>query len=347
MADPKPSTTERPSLRNRVWRLRNEKTVGAMASGENLLRYVLRRRGLEGSAAAAFLNSRVSAEMPDPYVLKDMDKVVNRLADAVQRREKVGIFGDYDVDGATSTAIMLRYLHFVGLDGCAGPEAIYHIPHRIVEGYGPNAPSLLRMQTQGCTVIICLDSGTTAFEPLDAATKAGIDMLVVDHHAAKPKLPNVIGVVNPNRLDEKDGSPGGQFGYMCAAGLTFMTVYALNNELKKRGFFKGSEAPRLTRLLQLAALGTVADVVPLVGLNRALVTMGLKVMNEAPYIGIFKMAETARMAKKAAGAKIEMDDPYEFDAYSCGFLFGPRINAGGRIADQLAGAKLLSINDEE
>ena len=235
--------------------------------------------------------------------------------------ELVAIFGDYDVDGATSSALLHRYLHAVGA------RVRVYIPDRMTEGYGPNAPALLKLKGEGASVAITVDCGTTAFAALSAAKEAGLDVVVIDHHTAEPELPEVFALVNPNRLDES--SP---HRTLAAVGVAFLLVVGLNRALRKAGWFATRPEPDPLAWLDLVALGTVCDVVPLVGLNRALVCQGLKVLKRRGNAGLAALADVARIAT-------------EPEAYHLGFLMGPRVNAGGRVGRADLGARLLASDD--
>jgi single-stranded-DNA-specific exonuclease len=254
-----------------------------------------------------------------------MDEAAGRIADAVRAGEKVAIFGDYDVDGATSAALLARFLSAVG----AAPRI--YIPDRMREGYGPNAPALLALRDEGVAVVVTVDCGVTAHEPLAAARAAGLDVIVVDHHEAEPDLPPAAAVVNPNRLDET--SPLKQ---LAAVGVAFLLAVAVNRRLRALGHFASGAPPEpdLMAWLDLVALGTVCDVVPLTGLNRAFVAQGLQVMAQRSNVGLAALADVARLDGRPT-------------AYHAGFLLGPRINAGGRVGRSDLGARLLVTEDVE
>lgn len=273
--------------------------------------------GLEG--ASGFLEPTIRDLMPDPSTLTAMEEAAQRLADAIIAKEQVALFGDYDVDGACSCALMARFLAAFGLE----PEV--HIPDRIFEGYGPNIAAMDKLIDNGASLIITLDCGTASHEPIAHARERGIDLLVIDHHLADGELPPATALVNPNRPDDVSG-----LGYLAAAGVTFMTMVATNRELRHRG--QGS-LPDLMSLVDLVALATICDVVPLTGLNRAFVTRGLEIMRLSKNKGIAALALAARV-----------NGP--MSPYHLGFLIGPRINAGGRIGDAALGTKLLSSDDE-
>ena len=307
-----------------VWR-EGEDRVGLGIAQRHTLPEVVGRvmaaRGLDVDSAVHFLTPTLRALMPDPSVLVDMDVAADRLAHAVRRAETVAVFGDYDVDGACSTAILVTVLR--GL-GCT---VLHHIPDRITEGYGPNGPALLRLVSAGATLVVCADCGTAAAVPL-AAVAGQADVLVLDHHVAEGPPPPVWATVNPNRLDCASGLTG-----LCAAGVAFLTCVALVRALRRAGWFGARREPDLRDLLDLVALATVCDVMPLVGLNRALVTQGLRVM--------------ARRARPGVAALLDVASVHgPLSAFTCGFALGPRINAGGRLGDAGMGLRLLLTNDE-
>lgn len=287
----------------------------------DLMGSVLAARGIGLDAVPTFLDPTLKSLMPDPSTLRDMEKAAARLADAVQAKQNVAIFGDYDVDGACSSALMKRFLEFHET-----PARIY-IPDRIFEGYGPNVAAIETLVNEGAKLIVTVDCGTTSYEPLAAARKLGADVVVIDHHQADERLPDVNAVVNPNRQDDISGQ-----GMLCAAGVVFLVLVATTRELRRRGYYSGSREPDLLGLLDMVALATVADVVPLVGLNRAYVKKGLAVMRARENAGLTALAD-------AAGLSVA-PTPYHL-----GFILGPRINAGGRIGNAALGATLLSTSD--
>jgi len=318
------------SVRGYAWRERLEPAAHATAAAisqrhdlPDLLGRVLAARGVGVDDVTVFLNPSIKALLPDPSALVDMDKAAARLADAVVRCEAVAIFGDYDVDGACSSALLARYLAHHGLD------ARIYIPDRIFEGYGPNTAAIEGLVKDGAKLIVTVDCGTTSFEPLAAARGLGADVVVIDHHQADARLPDVLALANPNRQDDISG-----VGYLCAAGVTFLTLVATTRELRRRGHYKSAgQEPSLLDELDLVALATVADVVPLVGLNRAFVTQGLKVMRQRANTGLRALADAAGLAEAPT-------------TYHLGYILGPRINAGGRIGDAALGARLLVTQDE-
>jgi single-stranded-DNA-specific exonuclease len=259
--------------------------------------------------------------MPDPDVLTDMRAAAARLADAAERGEKVAILGDYDVDGATSTALLVRVLRAAGLD------PVFYIPDRLFEGYGPNVEAV-RSLAERARLLVTVDCGTTSAEALAEARKLGLDVVVIDHHQAGEALPPASALVNPNREDDLSG-----LGHLAAVGLAFMLSVALVRELRKRDFWNETRPePDLLRLLDLVALGTVADVVPLAGLNRAFVQKGLIALRRRENVGLQALMDAARLSGPPA-------------PWHLGFLLGPRINAGGRIGDATLGTRLLVTDD--
>jgi single-stranded-DNA-specific exonuclease len=269
-----------------------------------------------------FMDPSLKELMPDPSTVTDMDKAAERIADAVLAGEQIAIFGDYDVDGACSSALMRLFLAAHGLD------ARIYIPDRLAEGYGPNAPALRQLHDDGASLIVTVDCGTTSFAPLEAAREIGVDVIVVDHHQADETLPPAVAVVNPNRLDDLSG-----LGHLCAGGVVFMLLVATTRALRARGAYPDRwPAPNLMGWLDLVALSTVCDVVPLQGLNRAFVTRGLEVMKGRRNVGLRALFDAAGLSQ-APGT------------YHLGFVLGPRINAGGRIGDSGLGATLLSTSD--
>jgi len=281
---------------------------------------LLAARGVDLDTAAHFLEPTLRALLPDPSLLSDMDRAADRLARAVLTSETVGVFGDYDVDGACSAAIIATVLR--GL-GC---RVLTHVPDRLLEGYGPNGPALLQLVQQGAGLIVCVDCGTAAAVAL-SAVQGRADVVVLDHHATDGPPPPVLATVNPNRLDDASG-----LGGVCAAAVAFLAAIATLRTLRRAGFFANRAEPDLLDLLDLVALATVCDVMPLRGLNRALVTQGLRVMARRARPGIAALLE-------AASAR---DLP---TAFTCGFALGPRINAAGRISQADLGLRLLLCGD--
>lgn len=287
-----------------------------------ILARVLAGRGVLLEDVPAYLDPSIRALLPDPLVLTGMSAAVDRIAEAVRAQETVAVFGDYDVDGATSTALMVEFLRAAGLD------PLFHIPDRIFEGYGPNIGAIEQLAAKGVTLLVTVDCGTTSVETLAAAKALGVDVVVLDHHQAGEYLPDAVAVVNPNRADDLSG-----LGHLCAAGVVFMTLVALSRRLREMGVWTSAcPAPDLLQSLDLVALGTVADVVPLRGLNRAFVSKGLIALRKRQRLGLTALMDAARL-----------DGPPR--PWHLGFLLGPRINAGGRIGDAALGARLMLTDD--
>ena len=318
------------SVLGRPWRDRLDLEAQARAEAltqlwghSDILARVLAARGVGPDEADAFLAPTVRALMPDPGTMQDMDVAADRLARAVIKGETVAIFGDYDVDGACSSALLASFL-----EACGTPFIIY-IPDRIFDGYGPNVDAIRALAGQGASLLVTVDCGTVSMEPIAEAKRLGMDTVVLDHHQAPEILPTAVAIVNPNRQDDLSG-----LGHLCAAGVVFMALVGLNRELRRRDFWpSGAVGIDLMQSLDLVALATVADVVPLLGLNRAFVARGLEVMRGRGRPGLTALFD-------AAGAS---GPP---STYHLGFLIGPRINAGGRIGDAAMGAKLLLLRDE-
>ncbi len=315
------------SLSGRRWTVKGTDERLAMAISQRLkvpeiVGGVLARRGIELEDAESFLDPKIKTHLPDPAHLLDMDKAATRISDAIINDELIAVFGDYDVDGATSSALLKMFIN------AAGGRVIVYIPDRIKEGYGPNAEAMAQLKEQGAKVVITVDCGTTAFDALKAATNMGLDVVVVDHHEAETALPEVLAVVNPKRIDET--SP---HTHMAAVGVTFLVAVQVNRILREQGWYGAERTePDLTGLLDIVALGTVCDVVPLKGVNRALVAQGLKVMAGRNNIGLRALADVAAIKETPS-------------AYHLGFVLGPRINAGGRVGASDLGTKLLSSNN--
>jgi single-stranded-DNA-specific exonuclease len=286
---------------------------------------LLAARGIDRDQLPSFIEPKLRDLLPDPSRFKDLNKAVARLADCVEAGEPIGVFGDYDVDGACAAALLVWVMRDLGV------SVDVHIPDRFTEGYGPNQAALMALGERGASLIVTVDCGITAHAPLAAVASTGMDVIVIDHHIAGPELPKAHSVINPNRLDED-----GTYGHLCAAGVTFIVLVGLIRELRRRDFF-GTERtpPDLMMRLDLVALATVCDVVPLAGLNRAFVGQGIKIMAQRRHPGLTRLADTAGM--KAAP-----------DTYALGFLLGPRINAGGRIGSSQTAVQLLStLSDDE
>ncbi|MFP5329428.1 MAG: single-stranded-DNA-specific exonuclease RecJ [Alphaproteobacteria bacterium] len=299
---------------------------GGEAGMDSLVDALLLARGVPREDLARHRDPRIRDFLPDPSAFRDMDKGATRLADAVQAGETIAIFGDYDVDGATSAALLTLLLRQLGT------EPIVYIPDRLMEGYGPSGAALVELKARGATLAVTVDCGAQAFEALEEAKAAGLDVIVVDHHQCATLLPVAFALINPNRLDE--GEIGSSHGHVAAVGMAFLLGVALVRELRARDFFDAREQPDLLELLDLVALGTVADVARLHGLNRAFVTQGLKVMAGRRNVGLAALAEAARLVKEPSCRDL-------------GFALGPRINAGGRVGKSDLGVRLLTSTDPE
>ncbi len=316
------------SFMGRVWRERpgDARAAAAIARREGLpdiAARLLANRGVTPEGAPAFLRPRLRTSLPDPSSLKDMDTAAERLADAAEAGETVAVFADYDVDGATSAALIARFL------GAAGGGARIHIPDRITEGYGPNEAAFDRFAAEGHRLVLLLDCGTTAFGPLAHAAGLGLECVVLDHHLPEARLPDALAVVNPNRMDET-----GALGGLAAVGVVFLLVVAANRALRRRGHYRLRPEPDLRGWLDLVALGTVADVMALTGLNRTFVARGLEVLARRANPGIAALLAAAGVERRPG-------------AYHLGFVLGPRINAGGRVGEAGLGARLLASGDAE
>lgn len=333
MSDPTPAPraflgVER-SVLGRPWRARLDVAGEALALTlaqshglDDMLARVLAGRGVSVAEAARYLDPTLRALMPDPSTLRDMDAAIDRLIRAIETGEQIAVFGDYDVDGACSAALLMDYWR-----AAATPEPLLHIPDRIFEGYGPNSEAIRNLAGHGATLLVTVDCGTTSHEPFAVARSLGVDVIVLDHHQAPEHLPDAI-LVNPNRQDDLSGQGG-----LCAAGVVFLALAGLSRALRTRGWWsKDRPEPDLLSALDLVALATVADVAPLAGLNRAFVTKGLSVMRNRSRTGLAALMDAARM-----------DGPPR--AFHLGFALGPRINAGGRIGDAGLGARLLTLSD--
>lgn len=317
------------SLSGRTWRLRPADDRLALAHAQRLgvselVGRLLAGRSIALDAAATFLAPTLRALLPDPSSFVDMDVAAERIARAIINSESTAVFGDYDVDGATSSSLLSRY--FAAL----GQKLRVYIPHRMTEGYGPNPLAMRKLAEEGVKLVVTVDCGTLAFAALDEARKSGLEVIVVDHHTPGAELPAAVAVVNPNRVDCRSGA-----GQLAAVGVTFMLVAAVSRVLRQRGWFSPARPePDLMRYLDLVALGTVCDVVPLTGVNRALVAQGLKVMSGWQNTGLKALATVAGLT---GGPGV----------YDLGFLMGPRINAAGRMASADVGVKLLTCLDDE
>jgi len=270
-----------------------------------------------------FLDPKIKNLLPNPFFLKDMDSAIKKTKESILKKDTIGIFGDYDVDGATSTALLSKYFSSIN------QKIEIYIPDRQNEGYGPTNASFQNLIKKGARTIFTVDCGTLSFEPIKFAQKSNVDVIVLDHHQSEKKLPNACAVVNPNRFDDTSG-----LNYLCAAGVCFVFLVALNKTLREDSWFKANNIlePNIINFLDLVSLGTVCDVVPLVDLNRAFVTQGLKIIKNRSNLGLKTLSDLCKIENK----------PTTFDL---GFKIGPRINAGGRVGKSSHGAKLLISND--
>lgn len=317
------------SVLGRRWRVRLDARGEAQALAlsqthgiDDFLARVIAGRGVTVADAARYLDPKLRDLLPDPSSLRDMDAATDRLAHAIEQGEQIAIFGDYDVDGACSSALLVDFWRAAG-----APPPLLHIPDRIVEGYGPNSDAIRSLAARGATVLATVDCGTTSHEALAVARSLGVDVVVLDHHQAPEILPDAL-VVNPNRLDDLSGQ-----GALCAAGVVFLALIGLTRALRARGWWRDDRPePDLLAALDLVALATIADVAPLAPLNRALVAKGLKVMAGRARPGLAALMDAA-----------QLDGPPR--AHHLGFALGPRINAGGRIGDAGLGARLLTLAD--
>ena len=299
---------------------------GSQTLGDDIVRQLLLSRGVPAEDIDRHRQPTLRNFLPDPSLFRDMDVAADRIAQAVLAGETITIYGDYDVDGATSSALLIRLLRDLGV------EAGYYIPDRLLEGYGPSGEALVRLGQSGSSLIVTVDCGAMAHEALAMAHDAGIDVIVVDHHKCSAELPKTVALVNPNRLDEEDDAAA--HGHLAAVGVAFLLGIALVRTLRQRGFFAGRKEPDLLALLDVVALGTVADVAALHGLNRAFVAQGLKVMARRDNIGMSALIDASRLKRSPACSDL-------------GFALGPRINAGGRVGESTLGVRLLTTRDPE
>ena len=299
---------------------------GSQTLGDDIVRQLLLSRGVPAEDIERHRQPTLRNFLPDPSLFRDMDVAADRIAQAVLAGETITIYGDYDVDGATSSALLIRLLRDLGV------EAGYYIPDRLLEGYGPSGEALVRLGQSGSSLIVTVDCGAMAHEALAMAHDAGIDVIVVDHHKCSAELPKTVALVNPNRLDEEDDAAA--HGHLAAVGVAFLLGIALVRTLRQRGFFAGRKEPDLLALLDVVALGTVADVAALHGLNRAFVAQGLKVMARRDNIGMSALIDASRLKRSPACSDL-------------GFALGPRINAGGRVGESTLGVRLLTTRDPE
>ncbi|MCE7798740.1 single-stranded-DNA-specific exonuclease RecJ [Sphingobium sufflavum] len=311
------------SFTGQSWRWRG---AGGALSGnaDALVADLLRARGCPDHDVERQRRPTIRDFMPNPSLFRDMDTAADRIAHAVVAGEKVTIFGDYDVDGATSAALLIRLLRDLGLD------AGYYIPDRLLEGYGPSGDALLRLRAEGSTLVVTVDCGAQAFEALEAAQVGGLDVIVVDHHQCATALPPALALVNPNRLDEV--AEAAEHGHLAAVGVAFLLGAAIIRRLRGQGWFAQRKEPNILDLLDIVALGTVADVAQIRGLNRAFVAQGLKVMARGQNIGLSALLRVSGLKRAPL-------------CHDLGFALGPRINAGGRVGEADLGVRLLTSMD--
>ncbi|PLK27772.1 single-stranded-DNA-specific exonuclease RecJ [Novosphingobium sp. TH158] len=315
------------SLSGKAWRWRaGNMDLGNGALGDDLVAQLLLARGVERDDLDRHRNPSLRGFLPDPSIFRDMDQAAARLARAVVSGETVTIYGDYDVDGATSAALLIRLLRELGV------EARYYIPDRLLEGYGPSGEALVRIAGDGSSLIVTVDCGAMAHEALGMARQAQVDVVVVDHHKCSHELPPALALVNPNRLDEADDAAA--HGHLAAVGVAFLLAVATVRELRGHGWFANRKEPDLFALLDLVALGTVADVAAIRGLNRAFVAQGLKVMARRENIGMAALIDASRLSRAPTCSDL-------------GFALGPRVNAGGRVGESTLGVRLLTSQDPE
>ena len=315
------------SLTGKVWRWRGGNmhlSEGAGGLEDDIVTQLLLSRGVAREDLARHRVPSLRAFLPDPSQFRDMDAAAERLAQAVMTGETLTVYGDYDVDGATSAALLILLMRRLG------HEARYYIPDRLLEGYGPSGEALVRIGAEGSSLIVTVDCGAMAHEALDMAHEAGVDVIVVDHHKCASELPRAAALVNPNRLDEGEVAAG--HGHLAAVGVAFLLAVATLRTLRRRGYFETRTEPDLFALLDLVALGTVADVAALHGLNRALVAQGLKVMARRDNIGMAALIDASRLNRAPTCSDL-------------GFALGPRINAGGRVGEATLGVRLLIATD--
>ena len=317
------------SLSGKAWHWRGGNMdigVGPAPLDTDITTQLLLSRGVPADDIDRHRNPTLRAFLPDPSIFRDMDSAAERIVQAVLGGERITIYGDYDVDGATSAALLVRLLRMLG------HQADYYIPDRLLEGYGPSSEALVRLAEQGSSLIVTVDCGAMAFDALRMARDAGVDVIVVDHHKCSHELPQTAALVNPNRLDEDDEAAA--HGHLAAVGVAFLLAIALVRTLRVRGYFKDRSEPNLMGLLDLVALGTVADVAALHGLNRAFVAQGLKIMARRENTGMAALIDASRLKRAPVCSDL-------------GFALGPRINAGGRVGESTLGVRLLTTEDPE
>jgi len=317
------------SLNDRAWRWRGgNMELGSAANTltDDILTQLLMTRGVAREDVARHAQPTMRDFLPDPAIFQDMENAANRIVEAIEQNESITVYGDYDVDGATSSALLIQLFRELGI------EAGYYIPDRLLEGYGPSGEALVKLGESGANLVITVDCGAMAYEALTMAQDAGVDVIVVDHHKCAAELPPTSALVNPNRLDESDEAAA--HGHLAAVGVAFLLAIAIVRALRQKGFFADRDEPNLMALLDLVALGTVADVAALHGLNRAFVAQGLKILARRERIGMAALMDASRLKRSPQASDL-------------GFALGPRINAGGRIGESTLGVRLLTTEDAE
>jgi single-stranded-DNA-specific exonuclease len=317
------------SLSGKAWAWRGsamECGQDASSLDNDILTQLLLTRGVEADDIARHAAPTLREFLPDPAEFQDMENAAERIAQAILNAEKVTVYGDYDVDGATSAALMVELLRALG------GTAEYYIPDRLLEGYGPSGEALVKLGEEGSSLVVTVDCGAMAYEALEQARDANVEVIVVDHHKCAPELPVASALVNPNRLDENDTAAA--HGHLAAVGVAFLLAIALVRNLRGKGYFESRNEPDLMALLDLVALGTVADVAALHGLNRAFVSQGLKVMARRERIGMAALIDASRLKRAPQCSDL-------------GFALGPRINAGGRVGEATLGVRLLTTSDPD
>lgn len=291
---------------------------------EVVLRSILARK-IKYENIQDFIDPKIKNLMPDPLHFMDMEKASLHIINSIKANKKIAVFGDYDVDGATSSSLLKRFFSLIN------QEVLIHIPDRFKDGYGPTPEAMIKLKSQGIDLCITVDCGISSFDAVNKANEIGMEVIIIDHHLSSKTIPDAIAVVNPNRFDETI-----EYKYLAAVGVCFLLIVAINNMLKKLNYFveNSIEKPDLLNFLDIVALGTVCDSVPLKDINRAFVSQGLKIMAKGKNLGIKALFEVSNIK----------DKPTE---YHLGFSIGPRINAGGRIGNSIVGAKLLSSNNAE
>lgn len=288
-----------------------------------LIARLLAIKGVDAANVSSFLNPKIRDLLPDPMHLLGMNEGIERVIQVIDTKQKICVFGDYDVDGATSSALLKRFFKEIGID------IDVYIPDRILEGYGPSSEAMYKIKNTGAKLVITVDCGASSFEALQVAKNLDLDVIVIDHHMMGDSMPETVAVINPNRLDETS-----EYRYLAAVGVSFLFVVGLCAKLRDGGFFDSTQEPHLMSYLDLVALGTVCDVMPLTGLNRAFVAQGLKVMSKRQNVGLRVLSDVTRLNSTPT-------------AYHLGFVIGPRINAGGRVGRADLGSRLLSTNNEQ